>query len=229
MSKTSYIPRIDEDFDSWQKSFMTITVANATSWGIPPAEVTALTTLQTSWTTAFAAGGKGQKTTRTSQQTKAKTVARKAFEKPIRVFVKRWIAVNPLVSDAQRIALRVTVFDTVRTREGRPASIPDVNISYARGGQLVFKFRQEADATTGKSKRGKPAGVHGMKIYYKLNDPSPVTADDCNKSQTFTRSPGRLVFSPADAGKKFYAFCCWINSRQEEGPFTQLLIAVIPG
>jgi len=84
-----FVPKPDEDFDAWQKNFMSITTANATAWGIATAEVTALTTTQTAWISAFAAGGKGQKTTRTSAQTKTKTTTRKTYEKALRNFVKK--------------------------------------------------------------------------------------------------------------------------------------------
>jgi len=222
-----YMPHPDEDFDSWQKGFVSIASANATALGISTTEITNLVTLQTAWNTAFAVGGKGQKSTRTSQQTKAKNIARKPFEKALRVFVKRWIIPNPAVSDALRVALRVTVTDTVRTRSAKPVTVPMIDILTSKGNTLLLSFRQQADAA-GRSHRGKPKHMHGMRIYYKVGDPAPASVADCNKFATSTRSPLKLTFTAANAGNKLYGFGCWIDNLEEEGPFTAMFVAVIP-
>jgi len=227
IDKKDYIPKPDEDFDAWEKGLVTQATANATAWGIPTTETAALTASQTNWAGAFAVGGKGQKTLRTSQQTKAKNVARKSFEKTIRTFVKRWITGNTSITDAQRTALRVTIPSTSRTHEKVPTSVPNVTIEAVKGNTLEFNY-SKGTADEGKSHRGKPAHTHGMKIYYKLGDPAPASPDDCNKSTTVTKSPYLITFAPIDAAKKVYCYCCWVNNREQEGPLTQMLTAVVP-
>ena len=223
----NFIPRPDGDFDDWQKNFVTISTSNATTWGVPTTEITALTTNQIQWIASYAVGGKGQKTLRTSQQTKAKTVARKTYEKNLRIFIRRWISVNPAVSDAQRVALRVTIANNVRSTINKPIFTPNVEITPTKGNTLVFHFKQEADGS-GKSHRGKPVNTHGMKIYYKIEGTAPLSLDECNKVVTATKSPYRLAFAPNFGGKIFYCFCCWVNNKEEEGTFTPLLTTVIP-
>lgn len=226
-SKEGYIPRSDADFDGWQNNFILVLVANATLWAILAAEVTAIKAFQTTWIAALAAGNKGLKSVRTSQQTSAKNVARKSYEKALRMFVKRWIIANPAVTEAQRIALRVTVSDSTRTKAKTSIYAPNVEILASKGYTLVFYFLQEPDAT-GAKKRSIPVGMHGVKIYYMLGENPPKSLEECNKSITITRAQHRLAFDPFDAGKKVFGFACWVNNREEEGAKSSMFAAIVP-
>jgi hypothetical protein len=119
----TYIPNSDESFDGFQKTFMTVIIAIATAAGIPASAITALQTYQTAWANAFAVGGKAQKATRTSVQTKAKTEARKAYQSNnspqplgLRAFIAAWVRFNPLITVAQHTSLGVPVQSTSRTK-----------------------------------------------------------------------------------------------------------------
>jgi hypothetical protein len=53
MSSFDFVPRTDADFNIWQTSVNSISPTNATAWGIPAAEITALMGLQNPWNNTF--------------------------------------------------------------------------------------------------------------------------------------------------------------------------------
>ena len=225
-SGIDYIPRSDGMFNGWANHLVTSVNDNAAAWNIPADVVNALLTLQAAWNSAYAVGGKGVRSTRSSKQTNKKTTARKKFVKAIRLFVKMWIAYNSAVSDADRTALQVAIHGGKRTPEKTPDTVPLVDIESLKGAILEFFFRVAANEE-GVSHRGKPRHTMGMKIYYKVGDPAPTGVDDCYHSVTATRTPYRLILKQSDAGKKLYCYCCWVNHREIEGPLTQMKMEVV--
>ena len=229
---TNYIPRQDADFDSFQKNLINVLIPNYTTWGITAADETNLITLQTAWAAAYATGGKNMLETRTSQNVKAKTDARKVYEAAIRLFVKRWIKVNPLISDAERVSMGVTVNKTTLTAAPVPDTAPQINISPASGSQLIVDFKQKPNVITSANvllrSVAKPKGYHAVKLYYVVGGPAPAGIANCNASVGMTKTGHRLRFNPADAGKTVYMFACWVNTKEQEGPLTALITAVIP-
>src|SRR5437016_13811445 len=99
-----FIPASDAEFDGWLQNFVDNVVANATSLGASPADVTALQGMRTDWdakypasNTAFAAS---------LAATQAKTDSRIATEAFIRPFVGR-VQSSPTVKDSQRHSLGI--------------------------------------------------------------------------------------------------------------------------
>lgn len=239
MRKQDFIPGTDEDFDAWQTNFMIVLLLNYVAWTIPAAAVNILQVLQTTWINAFAAGGIGKKTTRTSQQTKAKTTAGKSYKKPLRDFVAMWISHNPLVTDADKQALRVTIKDTTRTRPAVPGSKPVCNKnSSPQHLQLVIDVRDEL-TTSSRKKQGDSVGyqLFGIMVAPVQNIPVPVPMPSPASSPQpdassvfmglFTRHNAIINFTSADEGKKFYFRMRWINSHSEAGPWSDVFSVII--
>ena len=111
-----YIPRRQAVFFNWQDNYLNVLIAESVSWGVPPADLTALQALQTIYLNAYHTGSKEQRLTRTPGQVQAFRTAEKNYIAAIRNFNSRWISKNPLVTDAQRVDLGVTVRDTEPTR-----------------------------------------------------------------------------------------------------------------
>ncbi|MHB8401624.1 MAG: hypothetical protein ACYDCN_06385 [Bacteroidia bacterium] len=228
----NYISRTDSGFDSFQKNFINVLIAYYIAWAIRVADEANLITLQTTWTAAFATGGKNMVATRTKQQVKAKTVARKNYEAAIRQFVKQWIKANPLISDAQRVSMGVTVSKTTRTPVAIPDTDPLLSISPGSGSQLIIGFRQRPHVITSANSMlrsvAKPKGYHAVRIYYVVGGTAPTSIAGCNTTVGMTKSPHKLRFNAADAGKTVYLFACWVNTKEQEGPLTALHTVVIP-
>ena len=227
-----FIGRKDADFDTWQKNFINVLLPNYTAWGIGAAAESTLTTLQTTWAADYATGGKNMVATRTKQQVKAKTVARKAYETALRLFVKQWIKTNPLISDAQRIAMGITVNKNTRTPVAIPDTDPQITITPGSGAQLIINFKQKSHVITSANvmfkSAARPKGYHSVRIYYVVGGTAPTGIAGCNTTVGMTKSPHKLRFNPADAGKTVYMFACWVNTKEQEGPLTALITTVIP-
>jgi len=227
-----YIPRPDADFDGFQKNLINVLIPNYTTWGIATSDETNLITLQTAWDKAYTTGGKNMIATRTMQQVKAKTVARKAYEAAIRVFVNRWIRHNTLISDAQRVSMGIVVSKTTKTAVAIPDTDPLLSISPGSGAQLIIAFKQRPHVITSANvmfrSAAKPKGYHAVRIYYIVGGTPPTSTTGCNTTVGMTKSPHKLRFNPADAGKTVYMFACWVNTKEQEGPLTALHTVIIP-
>ena len=230
----NYIPSQDAGFDNWQRNLINLIIAYYVAWAIAAADEANLITLQTTWVADYATGGKLMAATRTKQQVAAKTAARKVYEKAIRVFVTRWVKGNTLISNAQRAAMGVTVSKTTRTPVQVPDTAPTLTIASGSGSQLIIGFRQAPHVITSLPtersavKKAKPKGYHAVRLYYVVGGTAPTSTAGCNVVIGMTKSPHKLRFNAADAGKTVYFFACWVNTKEQEGPLTPLHTAVVP-
>ena len=232
--KHDYIERSDAGFNGWQQNFMQAATPNINTWGISPANWATLKSLQNNWQTAYAAGGKGSLNTRNKQMVQTKNDARLVYEAALRQFVKQWIKYNTLITDDQRISLGVTVHKTRATPIQVPDTAPEIHFATASGSQLIVSFNQMPQAITSlpdqrsSKRRGKPKGYRSVRLYYVLGNTPPADISGCNRYTGLTRHGQRLKFTPADAGKKLYVYACWVNTKEQEGPLTQMQTVVIP-
>ena len=134
--KIDYIPSADGAFDDFQDNFVDVLVAKAASWGISNTDVTDLQALQNPWESAWGIVKTGNFT---RQQRIAKDAKRKDYEKALRTFVQRQIRRNPLVTADDLGSLQVPLIDTVKTPQGLPATLPQVD-SKPETGHLVKLF-----------------------------------------------------------------------------------------
>lgn len=236
MRKTSYLPGTDEDFDAWQTNFMIVLLANYVGWGISAAAVNILQALQTTWTNAFAAGGKGKKTTRTSQQVKAKTTAGKNYRKGLRDFVQMWLSHNPSVADADKQALRINIKKTTRTKPPVPASKPVCNKNSSPEHLLVLLEVRDELSPKSRKKQGDSVGYQLFGIVWDASAsatrtavPAPATPDLSSLAfmGLFTKHKAKINFADADAGKSFYFRMRWVNSHGEAGPWSDVYSVII--
>lgn len=168
-----FIPREEGDFFGWQDNHINVIVANNASWGVIPAEVTALQALQTDYVNAYNIGSKEHKLTRTSGQRQAFQDAEAAYIAGIRKFYGKWIAKNDLVTNAQRIDMGVTVYDTTRTPVQPVDFAPTVSVDKISRGEHKLRFANPQDPNT-------KAFPNGQKIILKF----AIGAADSRKSDS---------------------------------------------
>src|SRR5207302_8223959 len=104
---------------------------------------------------------------------------------------------SPIVTDAQRQALGLTVRATTRTASPTPTSHPVATVDTSKRLQHTIAFGDEA--TPGS--RAKPDGVSGCEIWIKIGEPAPVDPSELKYLATDTRTPYLAEFDGADAGK----------------------------
>ncbi len=218
-----YVPYADAEFDNWQEGLVKIVVPKVTDWGIPADGLATLQTLQGAWADAFSKASNKQN--RTSADVQAKNDARQAYEKALRTFVSEWLAYNSKVADSDREQMGLTVRSDTRTPVAVPSTRPTATIDFSVRLQHTIHF---ADEATPRSK-AKPAGVHGCEIWMKVDGEPPKDASELTYLATDTRTPYLATFDGAEAGKVIYYWLRWVNSRNQQGPWSSTLSSMVAG
>jgi len=218
MSSTDYVPRSDFEFNPWQASFITIVQGSVTTWGIAASDFTALTLLQTTWTTASAKASNKQN--RTAADVQAKDDARDAYETALRKFVAQWLANNAKVPNSERERMGLTVKTGTRTATAVPTTKPVGSVDFSELLRHTIYFVDE----NSNGSKAKPEGVHGCEVFIKLGD-----ATDFSYLATNTNAPHVASFTDADAGKTATYRVRWVNTRGEQGPWSNPFSAVVVG
>ena len=222
-----YIPVPEEQFNEWQLNFSVVLGPNVVAWGIPVAAVDALTKQKAEYEKAYDVGKKGKATIRTSQQVKAKNDATKKYKDSLRLFVKNYLAFNELVEDQERLALRITVRDNIRTRSERPNSVPDLFCTTASGNRIIVTVRQQPTAD-GRDRRGKPADASGFQLAVSIGINPVPAAEDCTKKILYTKSPAELTNLPEEAGQTLTVYARWMGKTGQPGLWSQAIQEVVP-
>jgi hypothetical protein len=221
MTQSNFIPNSDADFNLWQAALITIVQASATTWGILPADVTALVAQQALWTTAFAKAANKQN--RTAADVQAKDDARDAYENTLRKFIAQWLSNNTRVPNSERQRMGITVKTGTRTAAPVPGSSPVATIDFSTRLQHTIHF---ADEATPRSK-AKPDGVHGCEVWAKVGAEAPKDASEFAYLATDTATPYVATFDGADAGKTVWYMLRWVNTRGERGPWSSTFSAMV--
>src|ERR1051325_9589212 len=134
------IPGANDKFDTLQKTVVDQTTANRVAWQIPMTEIDDRLPLQSDWDDTYPPT-KDRKNS-TTKQREARNVARKAYEKKLRRFIKVWIYANEHMTDEDIVACGLDPHDRIRTRVPVPTTVPDVDTVPAAGHVVVIIFKQ---------------------------------------------------------------------------------------
>jgi len=218
----SYIPQTDAEFNTWQNELLAWldTPANQARLGLTPAQIAAMKNAQVGWMSAFPTHLGTQNAAKVASN--AKDAARKELEKPIRNFVAA-LQKNIVLSDADRVALRITVPAPTRQKSAMPTTSPVATIDFSQRLRHSITFR---DALTPKSK-SKPKGIRGAQVCMKLGAPPPADPSECEFVATDTATPYVHTFDAADVGKMVYYILRWENTTGAVGPWSAYVSAVV--
>jgi hypothetical protein len=215
-----FIPSSDTDYTAWMQNFITYADANLAALGLTLADLTPIQNAETTWETAYAALVAAQAQAQSARQTKDD--ARAAQETLVRPLVAQ-LQTSPIVTDAQRQALAITVRSTSRTASPTPTSRPVATVDTSQRLRHIIAFIDELTPTS----RAKPAGMVGCEIWIKIGGAPPVDPSELTYLATDTRSPYVAEFDGADAGKTAYYMLRWVNTRGERGPWSQTISGTI--
>ena len=218
-TKSDYIPKKDAELVPWSANFTAGVAANAGAWGIPPDEVSAL---QTADATFAALHAQADSPARTSIIVAEKNAARHTLETKIRELAGFRLR-NPIITDAQRIALGLHVRDTTYTTVPVPKTRPELDVDVVDFRRLKVSFRD-----MGSSSKAKPYGVNGAVIVYAVLDTPPADPGALTRSVLATRTPYTLEFTEEERGKTVYVAICWQNEKGERGPWSEIESAIVP-
>lgn len=219
------IPSRDSDFNDFQDSFITVITANMVAWGFVAAELALLTAAQSIWVAAWVLAK--NKDNRTRAQINAKTAARKGYTGVLRPFIQDRIYRNSLMTDENRLECGIKPHDKKRTPITQPTGTPEIKV-LAGPGNAVRVYFAPPKAGDGSKLRGKPKGVSGMVVAFQKGGTPPANPEVCTKFDILSRSPKHVTFSPDEVGQRVYLFGCWVNSKGDRGPWTDLQSFMVP-
>jgi hypothetical protein len=219
MRNEDFIPRSDAKFNVWVIAFFAYLMINLQKFNIVEDDVLSLLNLKEVWDVKFQIAK--SPSTATPAAVIEKQEARKELEASMRKFIKEHLAYNHLVTDGDREGLGLPIYKTTHTAAPVPGTPPAGRVDIGVHQQHILHF---FDAPTlGKAK---PTGVHSCEIWWKKGG-DPPQDEELVYLASDTRSPYTVNFSSTDVGKTVYYKLRWINTRDERGPWSELISAVI--
>jgi hypothetical protein len=214
-----YIPKKDAELVAWSTNFAMQIAENISAWEISEQEASDLQDATTAFATLHAQADSPAKTTVIVAE---KNAARTTLIGRIRGLVNFRLK-NPVITDAQRIAMGLHVHDTTPTTIPAPTTRPELSIEVLDVRRLKVVFHD-----MGSTSKAKPYGVNGAVIVYATLDTPPVSPTALTHSVLATHTPFTLEFTEEERGKTVYLAICWQNEKGEKGPWSEIESAIVP-
>jgi len=211
------IPRNVPQFNDYQESFFTLITDNATAWGIPAANVTKITTLRTSWGTAYKL--QADEYTASKANRIARDNVRDAYEIEIKNIIEQYLLNKSVVPEEKKGALGIKTKKPAASTKSNSQGYPvtEVRLKSSLTHSIVF---HDSIATTSKAK---PKGVAFCELRYKIvetGSPAPTSADDFTSYELISTSGGEVHFDDAHRGKTAHYFSRWRRNDGSTGPWS---------
>jgi hypothetical protein len=225
MAAIPYIPTRDSALDSWADNFQTLIAASPATYGLDPADATAITNAFNTWHAAYLLGGStGTPPVPVNPSTFTRvTVAAKNAEKIAMVVIVRsyasQIRINPGVSNSDKTALGLNLPNNSPSPIGAPTTFPLLALVSAGPGTHEVRY---ADSTT-PAARKKPTGVIGLQLFRGVGVAPIADPAGCAYLDTLTVQPYQSVFDPGDVGKVATYFGRWVTRGRQAGGAASLV------
>jgi hypothetical protein len=221
MKSKDYIPGADDAFDMLQTNIMNTVSTKVIPWQIQQSLISDLSVLATRWTTAYTAYR--NTALRTPAVTQEKNDARKAYVSALRNFIQGQLMRNVKVTDADRRAMGLPVYDRTPTTPGVPTSRPETEVDFSQMAQHVIHVRDDETKST-----AKPEHVAGFELWRKIGGDTTPSFEEMQLVEQVPRSPHALTYTYADRGKNVWYLTRWVNTRGEKGPWSEYVSAIVP-
>jgi hypothetical protein len=119
--------------------------------------------------------------------------------------------------------MSIAIPDATQTPVKPPKTYPEFIIDTSIIRCLMILFWD-----LGSKSKAKPHGVHGAEICWAILDRPPLSVDELIHSGFCTRSPFKLTFDETDRSKTVYFCLRWESTRGEKGPWSEIVMAIIP-
>lgn len=219
-----YIPSSDTAFQVWVNNFVTYANTHLPELGMIPPDIIPVSSANADFAVKMTANATAQQAAQSARQ--AKSDSRDVLEAAIRQFVRK-LQASSSVNDAERVALGITVADTVKTMAvggilTRPIGVVDTSQRLRH----EIRFSDEATPT----KRAKPAGVMGCEIWVSVaavGEAAPSSADGLSFLSLDTASPYIAEYDGKEGGKTAHYMLRWVKTGGEKGPWSETVSATI--
>ena len=154
-----------------------------------------------------------------------KNVLKAKLEKLLRDYIQGHIARNVDVTETDKVAMSLPVYDRTPTSVAAPTAQAAIEISYPGIAQLLLQIKPISGMTYD------PKANYGCRIYFDVyadNQTPPASGEDLRQS-IFTRHKKELfTFRPGDSRKIAYFCVRYENSKGVAGPWGPMVSANIP-
>lgn len=214
----NYLPTSEPELVRWVNDFHRNLAADPESFGTTVERVAELNTTRERFVSTYEQAG--DKLTRTPVVIEQKSIDKRHLINSVRSLV-RVLQANPQLTDAQRRALAITVPDRNPTPVGPLTISPLLEVLGMSGRTYVLRLGNVNAPTS----RRKPAGARQAFIYVfaEINGQTPpANVMDWKLQEAVGRTEATVTLSPMiPAGTKVWFSACWVNSRNEPGPFSE--------
>jgi hypothetical protein len=223
MKRKDYIPTKESELHDWGKNLVKVTGTRGTQWQIP---TTATQTLNTSFTTY---DGKYliaiDPATRTPVAVQDKNDAKKAFIGDARSYCRGFLLYNQLLTNADRDLLKLPIPDRHPTPIPPPKGTPE--------GRVDTSVRQRhtlhvIDTLEVHPRGGLPKGVAAFETWRFVGETMPTDESAFAYVATSTTSMLVVDYTLAEVSKTVWYRFRWLNARNQPGPWSEIIYAVIP-
>lgn len=219
MANKNFVERNDTAFRAQLATFVSVLQPAPTAYGMTVPEFEAFTEKVDIFTDDLAAFQLKQDAAQAATQTK--DGSRESVEAVFRDLNRR-IQANPAVSATQKQAAGLPVYDDSRTPVPPPEIVPVVIID--KSTRLAHELRIIDPANP---KGGKPDGVSGYQVFYKIGPDAPADTRECVFAGNTTRSKFVVTFGGGDGNKQVWYIAVPFNTRGETGPMSETIAATI--
>jgi hypothetical protein len=221
-----YMPRKDGDFLAWAQNFSSYLAGHAAQMGIPQQEAQEILAGVESIRNNIDSNTAAQDQARAARL--AKTTSRQDWAAKTRLLVRR-LQASPVVSDAQRLAMGITVpgFGKAASDQSKPTS-PAATVDRSRRLRHIIRYCDSAMLT----RRARPRLAIGCEIWMALTDTHIQPPEDFqmyrNQGLSLT-SPYMVEFDGADAGRAAHYMLRWVLRDNSRGAWSRVVSATVAG
>jgi hypothetical protein len=220
MNSTDYMPTTEVKILSMTKNLAAYATINAARWKVPePEDLPALIEKFEYCMIKMENPNHGKLDVREKNEAKALLV------KACRIYVQGFIAKNPFVTNSDKDAMGLPVYDTKSTPIADPTGQAEADIMYVGKAMLEAHFKHISSTPA-----NDPAN-YGRRVYYGLFAPGetpPASGKDMHESRFTRRKKLLFTFEPEDSGKTAYFAIRYENSKGKMGPWGPMFSAIIP-
>lgn len=218
MPNSKPFPSAEASLNLYFQAAVPYLIANATRLGVSTANQSAITSHLTLWNTAYPASQNSN--TKTKSIVEKKDIAKENLMTTLRSIYADIPASALTVED--RNTLNIAERSTTRTPAPVPTTKPIAQVDTSKRLEHTVSFTDENGSA------GKPAGVHGCQIWFKIGEPA-IDPSELSYMATDTASSHTYRFAGEVAGKNVYYWLRWENTRGERGPWSDVVMATVTG
>lgn len=207
-----YIPSKDSDLLAYGSNFYNTANVDAESFGLTIGQLTELSGAKNAFDNAFAAIQTTQSAARVARQNKDN--AKSAYIAKLRELAKI-VQANPIITDAQRADLQITIPDRVPTAVSAPTSHPVIAVDFSKRREHRISA---TDSLTPFSK-AKPSGATGFALWRKMSADQPADVSTMEFIGVISSGSHRLEFEESQIGQTAWYVGCWQTATGKRSPF----------